>query len=276
MEQAQYWMWMRRRHEFLKSHFQVSMNSLSDSWEEKAFAEDAAAGSLGGCIWPPRSYSCSFCWREFRSAQALGGHMNVHRKDRARLKQSLSPTNEVVDPHQNHNRNLQKPYDQPKFPDHSSDDLDLNSTFSASIASGLSTQENFTTCSIIQEESDSTAKRSLKNSVITSDSKPDEAEKSIKPVGEDSMCLGSDDDHDHVETNLSVGLKSVFFQNRPTVTCGEETINCKRPKIAVSTLPFLVSKEKYSPLQWQVLGLTPAPGSIEDLDLELRLGTVLQ
>ncbi|XP_010672344.1 transcriptional regulator SUPERMAN-like [Beta vulgaris subsp. vulgaris] len=37
--------------------------------------------------WPPRSYTCSFCKREFRSAQALGGHMNVHRRDRAQLRQ---------------------------------------------------------------------------------------------------------------------------------------------------------------------------------------------
>ncbi|KAE8665416.1 putative Myosin family protein with Dil domain [Hibiscus syriacus] len=36
--------------------------------------------------WPAKYYSCSFCKREFRSAQALGGHMNVHRKDRARLR----------------------------------------------------------------------------------------------------------------------------------------------------------------------------------------------
>ncbi|GFP95900.1 transcriptional regulator superman [Phtheirospermum japonicum] len=42
-----------------------------------------------GFSWPPRSYTCSFCKREFRSAQALGGHMNVHRRDRARLR--LSP-----------------------------------------------------------------------------------------------------------------------------------------------------------------------------------------
>ncbi|GKV42300.1 hypothetical protein SLEP1_g49714 [Rubroshorea leprosula] len=47
---------------------------------------------LGGFSWPPRSYSCCFCKREFRSAQALGGHMNVHRRDRARLRQS-SPSN---------------------------------------------------------------------------------------------------------------------------------------------------------------------------------------
>ncbi|KAG2289763.1 hypothetical protein Bca52824_049367 [Brassica carinata] len=59
-------------------------SNKESSWEELAFAEDDAAGSL----WPPRSYSCSFCRREFKSAQALGGHMNVHRRDRARLKQS--------------------------------------------------------------------------------------------------------------------------------------------------------------------------------------------
>ncbi|KAK4782667.1 hypothetical protein SAY86_007041 [Trapa natans] len=52
---------------------------------------------LTGISWPPRSYSCSFCKREFRSAQALGGHMNVHRRDRARLRQS-SP--DVEDLHQ--------------------------------------------------------------------------------------------------------------------------------------------------------------------------------
>ncbi|RCV39799.1 hypothetical protein SETIT_8G252000v2 [Setaria italica] len=59
------------------------------SWEEQAFERDAAA-HLGGCVWPPRSYSCTFCQREFRSAQALGGHMNVHRRDRALLRQGGS------------------------------------------------------------------------------------------------------------------------------------------------------------------------------------------
>ncbi|KAK8926093.1 putative transcriptional regulator RABBIT EARS [Platanthera zijinensis] len=60
-----------------------------ESWEEQAFARDSA-GDLGGYAWPPRSYTCSFCRREFRSAQALGGHMNVHRRDRARLNQASS------------------------------------------------------------------------------------------------------------------------------------------------------------------------------------------
>ncbi|KAK9123897.1 hypothetical protein Sjap_013499 [Stephania japonica] len=34
-----------------------------------------------------RSYECNFCKRGFSNAQALGGHMNIHRKDRAKLKQ---------------------------------------------------------------------------------------------------------------------------------------------------------------------------------------------
>ncbi|KAL7111247.1 hypothetical protein ACP275_05G076300 [Erythranthe tilingii] len=59
-----------------------------DSWEVRAFEEDTT-GNLLGCTWPPRSYTCTFCRREFRSAQALGGHMNVHRRDRARLHAEL-------------------------------------------------------------------------------------------------------------------------------------------------------------------------------------------
>ncbi|PIN17085.1 hypothetical protein CDL12_10277 [Handroanthus impetiginosus] len=34
-----------------------------------------------------RSYRCTFCKRGFSNAQALGGHMNIHRKDRAKLKE---------------------------------------------------------------------------------------------------------------------------------------------------------------------------------------------
>ncbi|TVU07130.1 hypothetical protein EJB05_47172, partial [Eragrostis curvula] len=52
----------------------------------------------GSCFsWSPSqrspstsAYTCGYCRREFRSAQALGGHMNVHRRDRARLRQCCS------------------------------------------------------------------------------------------------------------------------------------------------------------------------------------------
>lgn len=59
------------------------------SWEEQAFAEDAGGVMGGSSTWPPRSYACTFCRKEFRSAQALGGHMNIHRRDRARLRQGI-------------------------------------------------------------------------------------------------------------------------------------------------------------------------------------------
>ncbi|KAK6947431.1 hypothetical protein RJ641_000904 [Dillenia turbinata] len=67
--------------------FASSQDHEGDSWEVRAFAEDT--GSVMGTTWPPRSYTCTFCRREFPSAQALGGHMNVHRRDRARLYQAL-------------------------------------------------------------------------------------------------------------------------------------------------------------------------------------------
>ncbi|KAK4266116.1 hypothetical protein QN277_027085 [Acacia crassicarpa] len=41
-----------------------------------------------------RSYECTFCRRGFTNAQALGGHMNIHRKDRAKNKaKQITPHN---------------------------------------------------------------------------------------------------------------------------------------------------------------------------------------
>ncbi|KAK8955215.1 putative transcriptional regulator RABBIT EARS [Platanthera guangdongensis] len=96
MPQTRYWMWERSRNYCYSNQLTApaAASSSFDSWEEAAFAKEFAAGDLWGCVWPPRSYTCSFCFREFRSAQALGGHMNVHRRDRARLKQEASsPSN---------------------------------------------------------------------------------------------------------------------------------------------------------------------------------------
>ncbi|KAI9074633.1 hypothetical protein K1719_043474 [Acacia pycnantha] len=85
-----------------------------DSWEVRAFAQDTT--NIMGTTWPPRSYTCTFCRREFRSAQALGGHMNVHRRDRARLHHhhhhqlpppsaaaaAASVHNNLISPHHHH------------------------------------------------------------------------------------------------------------------------------------------------------------------------------
>lgn len=61
--------------------------AIEDAWEAQAFAEDLHSSSGTAHQWPPRSYACTFCAREFRTAQALGGHMNVHRKERAQANQ---------------------------------------------------------------------------------------------------------------------------------------------------------------------------------------------
>ncbi|XP_041008650.1 zinc finger protein JAGGED-like [Juglans microcarpa x Juglans regia] len=45
-----------------------------------------------------RSYECVFCKRGFTTAQALGGHMNIHRKDKGKASRPniSAPNNSVV------------------------------------------------------------------------------------------------------------------------------------------------------------------------------------
>ncbi|KAM1205336.1 hypothetical protein EV2_006354 [Malus domestica] len=62
-----------------------------------------------------KSYECNFCKRGFSNAQALGGHMNIHRKDKAKLKQ-VSSSNTVETKHQHQHQQQQKLLDIPKMP----------------------------------------------------------------------------------------------------------------------------------------------------------------
>ncbi|EEF41434.1 transcriptional regulator SUPERMAN isoform X2 [Ricinus communis] len=52
---------------------------------ERTYLGSEGDNTSSGFLWPQRNYTCSFCKRQFNSAQALGGHMNVHRRDRAML-----------------------------------------------------------------------------------------------------------------------------------------------------------------------------------------------
>ncbi|KAI3811566.1 hypothetical protein L1987_21291 [Smallanthus sonchifolius] len=46
-----------------------------------------------------KSYECNFCKRGFTNAQALGGHMNIHRKDKNKSKHSTTtPPNPLAEP----------------------------------------------------------------------------------------------------------------------------------------------------------------------------------
>ncbi|XP_057484587.1 transcriptional regulator SUPERMAN-like [Actinidia eriantha] len=49
-----------------------------------------------------RSYECTFCKRGFSNAQALGGHMNIHRKDKAAKLKKPSKDKDKTTTHTNH------------------------------------------------------------------------------------------------------------------------------------------------------------------------------
>ncbi|CAK9185354.1 unnamed protein product [Ilex paraguariensis] len=299
MEQARNWMWTKRKH-CLNSPFLASTNpSYGDSWEEQAFAEDAA-GTLGGCIWPPRSYSCSFCRREFRSAQALGGHMNVHRRDRARLKESPSPQNEILSHENSYNHilnpctslDLQYPSqictlfynpnsdpDRGVFPPPSSrsrvqliqapptltngDEKTFVSPFCPSI---FKDYHKKTSISSSPWGSNVAVDRNLHVSDLKDEEKNSKTFESNSGISED-----------YITTDLSASLDLVVCRTlSPPSPSGakEEALSFKRRRTEGMTLPFLNKPSTVDRHHHQSEVLAPSrPSSIEDLDLELRLGT---
>nr|XP_043630547.1 transcriptional regulator TAC1-like [Erigeron canadensis] len=56
-----------------------SSDSSSDQETNRSLSPDRSKEGVG------RSYECTFCKRGFTNAQALGGHMNIHRKDKSKL-----------------------------------------------------------------------------------------------------------------------------------------------------------------------------------------------
>ncbi|KAF8029302.1 hypothetical protein BT93_E1859 [Corymbia citriodora subsp. variegata] len=297
MEHAhQFLMWPKRR---LSSPFKAPNNpSYDDSWEEQAFAEDAA-GSLGGCIWPPRSYSCSFCRREFRSAQALGGHMNVHRRDRARLKQSPIPQSEILHPeHQNHRNHIQKSMPHLGFPSHPQlctlfYNPNPNSIPPGAFISPTSASPSRVSSPLTDDVyNDRSMVVNPYHSSLISESRPQPmksclpsrsnllGEKYCRIVdadlnGENSSTLDKEErtKADLVKTDMSVSL-NLFIRSRPTLSsCEEEAISRKRKRNDALNLPFFLKPRavvRHHVQPAEACEISPRP--IEDLDLELRLG----
>ncbi|XP_071728897.1 uncharacterized protein [Rutidosis leptorrhynchoides] len=58
----------------------MGSDTSSDQETSRSVSPDHSRDGLG------RSYECTFCKRGFTNAQALGGHMNIHRKDKAKAK----------------------------------------------------------------------------------------------------------------------------------------------------------------------------------------------
>ncbi|KAK1362525.1 transcriptional regulator SUPERMAN-like [Heracleum sosnowskyi] len=62
----------------------------NDQASSQRFKDDNKVAGIG------RFYECTFCKRGFTNAQALGGHMNIHRKDKAKSKpKGASGTNQT-------------------------------------------------------------------------------------------------------------------------------------------------------------------------------------
>ncbi|KAD4584587.1 hypothetical protein E3N88_22188 [Mikania micrantha] len=61
--------------------------------EATTTVEENSTDQTGGAGSGSRSYECNFCKRGFTNAQALGGHMNIHRKHKPNHKESSPPPN---------------------------------------------------------------------------------------------------------------------------------------------------------------------------------------
>ncbi|XP_075084906.1 uncharacterized protein LOC107788989 [Nicotiana tabacum] len=208
-----------------------------------------------GLIWPPRCYSCSFCKREFRSAQALGGHMNVHRRDRARLKQSLSPQNEALS--QSHSKSLSKRHKQSPARNSKSASLTLSSAVISKF-SHLAFSPEIKELAAGQKIMSSSQPDWLNSKAavrVLSSTKQDfnrYGDKKLKGAGKKFILLDDDANSSSVGVSASKRQKSCM----------------------VSSLPMLhkpcSSHEKYSftTSDYKVGNRT---SSMEDIDLELRL-----
>jgi len=302
MEQGQ--CWTKRKYSLSSSLSSPTNPSYGDSWEEQAFAEDAA-NSLGGCVWPPRSYSCSFCRREFRSAQALGGHMNVHRRDRARLKQQpSSPHNEILchDLQTQLHKPLQSPFaslddylypspvcglaykktkpnSYPDFVASPSSPSHSKALLAPSLNSGNSREETMIPFY------DSTILHKISPVSNSSETWPNLAEDQglysckFHPQADtkkpskgiiDSRCWGSDD----IDGDMS--LNSVVYSTHPFLqfesTKEADHMSCMKRKTDASSSPFSPKSSSVDRNDVQPKMLEFSPSSLEELDLELRLG----
>ncbi|KAE9622194.1 putative transcription factor C2H2 family [Lupinus albus] len=276
-EQGQYKMCTKRKYSMSSNHTSSSPtnndypSSYDDSsWEEQAFAKDAAGF---GCIWPPRSYSCSFCRREFRSAQALGGHMNVHRRDRARLNQQPSSPkqNEIL------NHQVQNPltsgylYPSSLFGLANTNNTNPNSS---DPLHDLASSSKVLTPSVNKNFREETLNIPLYNSSIFHKTYPALSSKSLSNLAEsgvDRISKGWDNDNTDVAVSLNLNFVCRAYTPVQFETKEEDLISFKKKRkdASISFFPKSGSVETHDK-QSQMFEFSP--NSIEELDLELRLG----
>ncbi|KAF3333999.1 putative transcriptional regulator RABBIT EARS [Carex littledalei] len=262
MDQSSYWMLEKRkvaeRQPILSPHHSTA-SSYYESWEERAFAQDYS------CIWPPRSYSCTFCRREFRSAQALGGHMNVHRRDRARLRSASSPTDQEAS--QNHDAPIVPPVGSYLYginPNPKTDPKiipkslnDALSPHSSSSRSSSMVRSNWSENFVIS---------SVNRGIHTKNSRLNSSVQLIRDLMPTKKLLNLDEFVRVREDEPSLKKRKLDGET------DEDNIISKRRKADLIGSPFVINSPSCNQegLEIEVLALCPGPD--EELDLELRLG----
>ncbi|XP_047320988.1 probable transcriptional regulator RABBIT EARS [Impatiens glandulifera] len=219
------------------------MQQAGKSWESQAFGtgdeDHGLSGPFGGLVWPPRSYSCGFCNRQFRSAQALGGHMNVHRRDRARLKQDQHDHDQESAATRDHNNNNTNS---------SSYNVVVNSSSNNS-SSPISEDQGI----IIDDQKDGNLKRMRRR-----------IRKREKDV---NLCIG-----------LSLGSTSTGHGDHVNIDDRDLQVDVKRMKVStntvIPTLPFFRQPCSRTSSSAHHLEATIRINGEDHLDLELRLGNL--
>ncbi|XP_047306354.1 probable transcriptional regulator RABBIT EARS [Impatiens glandulifera] len=279
-EEVQYLMWAKRKHGLTKSSHVDAL--LGVSWEEQAFAEDAA-GPFGGFIWPPRSYSCTFCRREFRSAQALGGHMNIHRRERARLKQSPShPHHETLSDQLTpiHHQNSNLVHDQYPYQTCTKDYIPSSNYEVLTLSQHEINNRILPFSSHILEENQKDASLfplswssnpEVKNYTQNSSSLKDDARKNSKILKKDdcvekNVFVGKD-----LYTSLSLVYRGTYPSFVEEGDMANDTSNNKRRRKDVTPISLFPNQSSFEDCH-AYKGLEISLISKEGLDLELRLG----
>lgn len=169
-----------------------------------ATANDEQCSSPPQAQAQPRTYECNFCKRGFSNAQALGGHMNIHRKDKAKLKQTspipesrsqqfleipktaLSPgTNLVINPRST-------------FPERR-DAVAANWTWNYS-------SENRDTASIMRSDQGYVGEpKQLPTTLRVVDDHQDQKQSYDKELSSSSSHGDHDEDHDELDLELRLG-----------------------------------------------------------------------
>ncbi|KAL1804015.1 hypothetical protein DCAR_0935704 [Daucus carota subsp. sativus] len=210
---------------------------IRESWRDISSMGERSVTRDDLFSWPPRSYTCSFCKREFRSAQALGGHMNVHRRDRARLLRHSPPRtgqfsilNPNLDPNQNLNPNP-NPKPQPNFSSSSTSSILFRQPFTSNLAPSVTN--------------------------ISSPSSTSQTKRWARSTTKDPSVI------DHLSRNSGENIsnkrhtKGYFGVGKLDGFCiaGKESDNVKKPEVVRLNLEIGIISDSSS-----------------DLDLELRLG----